>query len=58
MKKILLASMLLASSALMSTSAFAGVTEEDLLNDAKTTGDVVTVICSATARSTRSIVIL
>jgi alcohol dehydrogenase (cytochrome c) len=42
MKKMLLASMLLASSCLMSTAAFSAVTEEDLLNDAKTTGDVVT----------------
>jgi alcohol dehydrogenase (cytochrome c) len=42
MKKLLIAAMLLSSTCLMSPAAFAGVTEEDLLNDATTPGDIVT----------------
>jgi alcohol dehydrogenase (cytochrome c) len=42
MKTYLLAAALMASASIFSTSAVAGVTEEDLLNDAKTPGDIVT----------------
>jgi alcohol dehydrogenase (cytochrome c) len=42
MKKLLIAAMLLSSTCLMSPAAFAGVTEEDLLNDATTPGDILT----------------
>jgi alcohol dehydrogenase (cytochrome c) len=42
MKKLLIAAMLLSSTCLMSSAAFSGVTEEDLLNDATTPGDILT----------------